>query len=101
MKRKLVLSVLKPQCVEEYKKYHSKVWPELEQAYKEAGILKISCFINDSTLVVYSEYDENIYDRQVKQLAKNEIEQKWQKIMSSFSDASFKPLNFKEVYHTQ
>jgi L-rhamnose mutarotase len=46
MPRKLVGMTLdvKPEGYQEYKKHHEKVWPQVEQALKEAGLCNLSIF---------------------------------------------------------
>ena len=101
MKRMLFMSKLKPECVEEYRRYHENVWPELEQAYKEAGILKVSCFLHENTLLVYSEYDESRYPASREALIQKDVEKQWAAIMSKFSDSSFSSVEFEEVYRQE
>ena len=98
MRRMLFMSKLKPECVAEYRRYHENVWPELEKAYKEAGILKVSCFLHENTLLVYSEYDENLYPASRQALLQQDVEQRWAAVMSKFSDTSFSSLEFEEIY---
>lgn len=47
---------VKPETLEEYKRIHVKIWPEIEQAIQEAGITNYSIFWKDNFLFAYFEY---------------------------------------------
>ena len=36
--------------VEEYRKYHAKIWPEIEEAIRQAGICNYSIYLDDDRL---------------------------------------------------
>jgi L-rhamnose mutarotase len=101
MKRNLFLSKLKPEKVQLYKSYHENVWPELESAYKKSGIKVISCFLHDTTLAVYAEIDETVFEQEKSRLAENDFERKWQQIMHDFTDSTFQSMDFEEVYRLE
>lgn len=61
MKRMCWWGRIKPDKIEEYKESHRVVWPELLAVYKKHGIVKISCFLKGNDLLVYTEYDPEIY----------------------------------------
>jgi hypothetical protein len=71
MKRKLFLSKLKPEKVHLYKSYHQNVWPELESTYRKSGIKVVSCFLHDTTLAVYAEIDETVFEQEKARLAED------------------------------
>ncbi len=100
-KRMLHMARLKPECLEEYKEHHRNVWPELEAVYRRAGITGLSCFLNGTTLLVYSEFDPAVYPASRSWLAQNETEQKWQALMKPLADSGFASVEFKEVYHLE
>jgi L-rhamnose mutarotase len=56
MKRVGVTIGLKRECLDEYKRIHVKLWPEIESAIKEAGISRYSIYYNDGQLFGYFEY---------------------------------------------
>jgi L-rhamnose mutarotase len=56
MKRLGAVIGLKKECLEEYKRIHVKLWPEIEQAIKDAGIRNYSIYYNDGQLFGYFEY---------------------------------------------
>ncbi|MFM1872957.1 MAG: hypothetical protein RL398_2379 [Planctomycetota bacterium] len=47
---------LRPECFDEYCRYHVKIWPEIEAALQEAGIRNYSIFHFDDDLFAYYEY---------------------------------------------
>ena len=47
---------LRREFVDEYKRIHVKLWPEIEGAIKEAGITNYSIFHNDGQLFGYFEH---------------------------------------------
>lgn len=98
-KRTIRLAQLKPECLAEYRKYHENVWPELVAAYRRAGIERISCFLHDTRLLVFFEYESEIYPESCEWLDKNEFEMKWAGFMQALADPSFKTIEFEEVYH--
>ena len=89
---------LKPESVQQYVDMHKNVWPDLEKVYKSSGITDISCYINDTFLVVTMEVDTEIFEQAKEELAKNPVERKWQEIMAGFDDPSFPTRTLEEVY---
>lgn len=99
MKRMIFLSSVKEECVDEYKRYHADVWPELEAAYKQAGIMKVSCFLNGRQLLVYSEYDETVFTDEAKEkLMQKDAEIRWQTVMGPLMDQDVPRVEYEEVY---
>ena len=68
-----------PDMVEEYKRIHVRIWPEIEQAIRELGITNYSIFFKDSVLFAYFEYagPEEAYDAQMETLANAPRMQEW------------------------
>lgn len=62
---------LRPEVLDEYKRIHVKIWPEIERAIQEAGITRYTIFYNDAQLFGYFEYTgpEAEYDARMKKLA--------------------------------
>jgi L-rhamnose mutarotase len=62
---------LKKECLEEYKRIHVKLWPEIEAAIKAAGIANYSIYYNDGQLFAYFEYvgPDAEFEARMKQLA--------------------------------
>ncbi len=98
-RRMLSLRKLKPESVQEYTRLHQQVWPELLEAYCQAGITEISCFLNGVNLVVYMEYESEIYEQEKDALNGNPIEIRWQALMKALDDTEFEQRHFDEVFH--
>ena len=96
--RQLSLARLHPECVQEYIRLHQQVWPELLAAYRQAGITQISCFLKDLDLIVYSEYEPEVYEEAKEQLNHNAVEVRWQALMQALRDPDFEPQTFREVF---
>src|SRR3990172_8796284 len=47
---------LRPEALEEDKRYHAAVWPEILDAIRKAGIRNYSIFLFDGKLFAYFEY---------------------------------------------
>ncbi|MFL5743702.1 MAG: L-rhamnose mutarotase [Niastella sp.] len=87
---------------EEYKKRHDKIWPELCDLLKKAGISDYSIFLDDTThslFGVLKAEDPQALD----QLPAQEVMQRWWKymadIMESNTDHSPVSIPLKEVFY--
>ncbi len=47
---------IKPEAIEEYKRYHAAVWPEILNKITECNIRNYSIFLKDNLLFAYMEY---------------------------------------------
>src|SRR5262245_15073369 len=47
---------LRRESTEEYKRIHVKIWPEIEQPIRAAGITNYSIFLKDGVMFAYFEY---------------------------------------------
>jgi L-rhamnose mutarotase len=90
---------LKPESVPEYVRLHQEVWPELIQVYREAGITKISCFLSGCEVVVYSEYEMEVYQQAKEALSHNSVELRWQALMQTLREPDSQTFRFEEVFH--
>ncbi len=81
MEHKAFVLKIDPSQVEEYKKRHARVDPELEQQFAAAGIHRYHIFFHDDgTLFAYMEADN--FDKAMAQVADHPANQKWQAFMS-------------------
>jgi len=104
MKRIAFLLKVKKDRIEEYKKRHQEVWPEMLQALRETGWHNYSLFMReDGLLIGYLEtYD---FERAVAGMAEREVNARWQNEMAPFfealdgkkADEAMMPL--EEVFH--
>ncbi len=98
-RRMLFMARLEPRHVDEYVYFHKQVWPELLDAYQRSGITQISCFLHGCDLIVYSEVDAEIYEREKDALSQNPVELRWQSLMKSFRDPAAEERQFEEVFY--
>jgi L-rhamnose mutarotase len=54
MPRQAFTMQLKPGFVDEYKKRHDEIWPELAAALRAAGISDFSIFLDEETLTLFA-----------------------------------------------
>ena len=93
---------LKPGAVEEYKKRHDEIWPELLKAHTDAGIFDYSIFFDEETLTLFA-FRKLASDHTADELKHLEIIQKWWAHMADLMETHpdnmpvFKPL--REVFH--
>ncbi|MEE4287306.1 MAG: L-rhamnose mutarotase [Mariniphaga sp.] len=81
MKRFGQIIGLKPECYEEYKKYHAGVWPEVLETIRECNIRNYSIFHKDRQLFAYFEYIGNDFEADMAKMAAHPKTQEWWSIM--------------------
>jgi L-rhamnose mutarotase len=93
---------LHPGRLQEYKKRHDKIWPELVELLKETGISNYAIFIDEesnSLFGVLNATDEKLLD----QLPTNPVMQRWWQymadIMETNPDNSPLSIPLKEVFY--
>jgi L-rhamnose mutarotase len=47
---------IRRECIDEYKREHARIWPEIAHAIRVAGIRNYSIFLHDDRLFGYYEY---------------------------------------------
>ena len=93
---------LKPGYVEEYKKRHDEIWPELAKAHSDAGISDYSIYFDEETLTLFA-FQKLTDDNTADGLKDLEIVKRWwdynADLMETHADNMpvFKPL--REVFH--
>jgi L-rhamnose mutarotase len=97
--RTLWVDRLKAESVPEYIRLHQQVWPELETAYRQAGILQMGCYLNGCERVVFIEYETEIYDQAKASLDSNPVEIRWQALMKTLCDPQVDRQSLTEVYY--
>jgi L-rhamnose mutarotase len=68
---------LKPERVEEYKKLHAEVWPDVTKAIAKSNLKNYSIYLKDEILFAYFEYHGNQFEKDMAEMAANPIIQKW------------------------
>jgi L-rhamnose mutarotase len=93
---------LHPGCVDEYKKRHDEIWPELKEELHRAGVRNYSIYLDafSNTLFAYQELTDDASDNE---LAGKEIVKKWWHMMKDIMDANpdESPVSdeLREVFH--
>lgn len=93
---------LKPGCVEEYKKRHDEIWPELSQAHTDAGIFDYSIYFDEESLSLFA-FQKLTDDNTADNLRNLEMVKKWWDHMADLMETHpnnmpvFHPL--REVFH--
>jgi L-rhamnose mutarotase len=74
---------VRPECIDEYRRYHAKIWPEIEQAIRTAGIRNYSIFLLGDRLFAYYEYTgpDDEFDARMEALAAAPRMREWWDIM--------------------
>jgi L-rhamnose mutarotase len=83
LQRICFLLKVKQDRLEEYKRRHESVWPEMRQALSEAGWHNYSLFLRDDGLLVgYVETPD--FDQALRKMAAIEVNARWQAEMAPF-----------------
>ena len=69
---------LNPGVVEEYRKRHDDLWPELIKLLKDAGISEYSIFFDEETNILFA-FQKQAGEHGSQDLGKTEIVKKWWK----------------------
>lgn len=83
MQRVCFVLQVKPERLEEYRKRHHHVWPEMQTALRETGWGNYSLFLRDDGLLVgYLETDD--FERARSEISRREVNERWQREMGDF-----------------
>ena len=106
MQRVCFVLKVKPERLDEYKRRHAAVWPEMLDALRETGWGNYSLFLRDDGLLVgYCETPD--FDAAVAGMQDREVNARWQQEMAPFfddvaggkADKAMRPL--EEVFHLE
>lgn len=81
MKRVGGILKIRPEKIEEYKRYHAKVWPEILDMIKKCNIRNYSIYLKDDVLFSYFEYVGKNFDADMAKMAADKRTQEWWAIM--------------------
>src|ERR1700678_3112704 len=104
MQRICFVLQVKPDRIEEYRRRHNEVWPEMKSALRETGWNNYPLFLRpDGLLVGYLETED--FERARAGMAAREVNDRWQREMAGFfvqpegllPDRAMDPL--EEVFH--
>ena len=68
---------VKPEKLEEYKRLHAAVWPDVLKMIRECNIRNYSIFYRDGYLFSYFEYIGDDYEADMAKMAADPVTQKW------------------------
>ncbi|MBA7482837.1 L-rhamnose mutarotase [subsurface metagenome] len=77
MKRYGSLIKIKPKKLEEYKKIHINIWPEVAKTITECNIKNYSIFHKDGYLFSYFEYVGKDFNKDMAKMAADSTTQEW------------------------
>lgn len=74
---------VRPEKLDEYRKLHNPIWPELAKALKDAGLRNYTLWLApDGTEFGYLECDD--WDAACAKLAESEVHTRWQALMQNY-----------------
>lgn len=83
MQRYCIQQQVKPEFIEEYKREHAAVWPEMLRALKESGWHNYSLFLREDGLLIGYVESPDLNAAQ-EAMAKTEVNARWQTAMSKY-----------------
>jgi L-rhamnose mutarotase len=78
---------LKPGAIEDYKKRHDELWPELNQTLKNAGISEYSIFYDEETHILFA-FQKQAGKLGSQDLGKTAIVQRWWEYMADIMETN-------------
>lgn len=78
---------LNPGMLEEYKKRHENLWPELHRLLKDNGLSEYSIFFDEETNILFA-FQKQAGDQGSQDLGKTEIVKKWWKYMADIMETN-------------
>ena len=78
---------LNPGMLEEYKKRHDDLWPELHSLLKDNGLSEYSIFFDEETNILFA-FQKQAGDQGSQDLGKTEIVKKWWKYMADIMETN-------------
>jgi L-rhamnose mutarotase len=74
--------------IAEYRRYHEKIWPEITESIRDAGILKMEIYLHGTRMCMVIEVDETFsFEKKAKADAGNEKVREWEELMGKFQKA--------------
>ena len=105
MKRYGMVIKVKTEKIEEYKRLHAAVWPDVLKKIGECNIRNYSIYLKDDTLFSYFEYVGNDFDADMAIMAADPTTQKWWDVCKPCQQALISRnegewwANMEEVFH--
>lgn len=74
-----------PKLIEQYIKYHQKIWPEITKSIQDSGIEHMEIYhVQDRLLMVMDVNDDFSFDRKAAMDQSNSKVLEWEKLMDQF-----------------
>jgi L-rhamnose mutarotase len=77
MKRFGMVCRLKPDRIEEYRKLHEAVWPEVLDMIRQCNLQNYSIYLKDDLLFSYFEYTGDDYETDMAKMGNDPATQQW------------------------
>ena len=93
---------LKQNKIEEYKKLHSAIWPEVLKTISKCNIKNYSIYIMGNDLFTYFEYVGGNYGEDMKKMDEDPITQQWWKHTKPcflYHNKKLYYSDMKEIFH--
>ena len=107
MKRYGMVIRVKPEHVEEYRRLHAAVWPEVLAMINACNIRNYSIFLRDNVLYSYFEYVGRDFAADMKRMADDPTTQRWWELTKPCQEpvSGAKPgewwAQMEEVFHCE
>jgi L-rhamnose mutarotase len=76
-----------PQLIAEYKRYHEKIWPEITQSIKAAGIEDLEIYVHGTRMFMVMEVSERFsFERKAIADRENPKVREWEELMWKFQE---------------
>ncbi len=74
-----------PKLIEEYKRYHRQVWPEIVKSIRDSGILDMEIYLLGTRMFMIIEADENFsFESKAEADRTNPKVREWEQLMWKF-----------------
>lgn len=77
MKRYGMVCGIKPEKIEEYKKLHAAVWPDVLKMIQRCNISNYSIYLKDDLLFSYFEYSGDDFEADMEKMAADPVTLRW------------------------
>jgi L-rhamnose mutarotase len=77
-----------PKLIAEYRRYHEKIWPEITESIKKAGIEDLDIYLHGTRMFMIMEVNESFsFEKKAAADRKNQKVQEWENLMWKFQKA--------------
>ena len=77
-----------PELIEEYKRYHEKIWPEITESICDSGINDMEIYLRGNRMFMIMEVDEGFsFEAKAAADSSNRKVQQWEDLMWRFQQA--------------